>query len=233
MIVALILAGGVGNRMNMGGLPKQYLMIRERPVIDYCLCTFQSHPSIDKIVIVSDEQWHEFIDVWLKNSNITKFAAYAPPGKTRQLSIYNGLIVINSIDAQSVESVIIHDAARPLVPETLITNCLQGLKEADGVMPVLPIKDTCYQSKDGKNISGFLPRNQLFIGQAPEAFHFNTYLKIHQQLSEDYLQNISGSSELAYKNGLKVVMIPGDERNFKITTKSDMLLLEKYLDSED
>lgn len=232
MNVALILAGGIGSRMKMGSFPKQYFMVRERPVIDYCLCTFQKHPLIDQIVIVADEPWRGFIDSWLQNSRITKFAAYAVPGKSRQLSIFNGLLAIDTI-TPSIDSVIIHDAARPLLPAGLITNCLQGLKDADGVMPVLPIKDTCYQSEDGKNICGFLPRNQLFAGQAPEAFRFSTYFQLHQQLPEDYLQKISGSSELAYKNGLKVVMVPGSEKNFKITTSNDLALFEKFLDCED
>jgi 2-C-methyl-D-erythritol 4-phosphate cytidylyltransferase len=231
MNVALILAGGVGNRMKMGNFPKQYLMVRQRPIIDYCLCTFQKHPLIDCIVIVADEQWRGFIDSWLQNSRITKFSAYSAPGENRQLSIFNGLKIIKDT-VPTVENVIIHDAARPLIPNELITNCLQGLNEADGVMPVLPVKDTCYQSKDGKHICGFLPRNQLFAGQAPEAFHFNTYLHLHQQLPVEYLLQISGSSEIAYKQGLKVIMIPGAEINFKITTSDDLTLFEKFLDCE-
>jgi len=232
MNVALILAGGIGSRMKMGSFPKQYLMVRERPIIDYCLRTFQDHPMIEHIVIVADEQWRGFIDSWIQNSAITKFAAYALPGRNRQLSIYNGLLAIESFVPEAV-AVIIHDAARPLLPKQLVTECLVGLKEADGVMPVLPIKDTCYQSVDGQNICGFIPRNQLFAGQAPEAFRFTRYLQLHRELSEEYLLQISGSSELAYKNGMHISMIPGSERNFKITTKDDLALFEKLLDCEE
>lgn len=100
-------------------------------------------------------------------------------------------------------------------------------------MPVLPVKDTCYQSLDGKTISGFLPRSQLFAGQAPEAFRLKPYLELHRTLPREILLEISGSSELAYKHGLKVAMIPGEERNFKITTQDDLKLLEKYLYREE
>lgn len=230
--VALILAGGVGSRMKMGSFPKQYLLANDRPIIDYCLRTFQKHPGIDGIVIVADRQWHDYINEWISKSGISKFTGYAAPGETRQMSIFNGLLVIEE-KLPDTSGVIIHDAARPLLPDTLVTACLDGLEKADGVMPVLPVKDTCYQSLDGETISGFLPRSQLFAGQAPEAFRFDAYLSLHRTLPEEYLMQISGSSELAYKYGMKVSMIPGEERNFKITTQEDLKLLEKYLQCED
>lgn len=230
--VALILAGGVGSRMKMGSFPKQYLLAMDRPIIDYCLCTFQQHPDIEHIVIVADPVWQDYIDEWLSKSGITKFADYAAPGETRQMSIFNGLLVIEE-KLPGTTGVIIHDAARPLISSELIAGCFRELENADGVMPVLPVKDTCYQSLDGKTISGFLPRSQLFAGQAPEAFRFEPYLQLHRILPTETLLQISGSSELAYKHGLKVAMIPGEERNFKITTQDDLKLLEKYLQCEE
>lgn len=230
--VALVLAGGVGSRMNMGSFPKQYLMVNDRPVLDYCLRTFQNTDAVDKIVIVADSSWREFIGGWLKESKITKFAGYADPGETRQMSIFNGLLVIDQ-EIPDAENAIIHDSARPLISKELIEACFRELQDADGVMPVLPVKDTCYQSMDGKSISGFIPRSQLFAGQAPEAFRLKPYLELHRTLPRDVLLEISGSSELAYKYGLKVTMIPGEERNFKITTQDDLKLLEQYLNSEE
>lgn len=229
---ALVLAGGVGSRMNMGSFPKQYLMVDDRPVLDYCLCTFQEIQTVDAIVIVADVSWRDFISQWLEKSKITKFVAFADPGETRQFSIFNGLEVIEA-QMPDCENVIIHDSARPLISAELICACFQGLQEAEGVMPVLPVKDTCYQSLDGKTISGFLPRSQLFAGQAPEAFRLKPYLELHRTLPREVLLEISGSSELAYKHGLKVAMIPGEERNFKITTQDDLKLLEKYLYCEE
>lgn len=229
---ALVLAGGVGSRMNMGSFPKQYLTVDDRPVLDYCLCTFQKTDDVDAIVIVADSSWHDFINGWLEKSKITKFMGFADPGETRQMSIFNGLLVVEE-QVADCENVIIHDAARPLISQNLITACFRELQDADGVMPVLPVKDTCYQSLDGKTISGFLPRSQLFAGQAPEAFRLKPYLALHRTLPKAVLLEISGSSELAYKHGLKVSMIPGEERNFKITTQDDLKLLEKYLHSEE
>lgn len=231
MNTALILSGGVGKRMGFGNCPKQYLMLREHPVIYYCLRVFQEHRQIDRIVVVADEAWTGFIDEWIQRGEINKFRGYAAPGETRQLSILNGLEKIKALLPET-EQVIIHDAARPLLPLDLITRCLEGLEQAMGVMPVLPMKDTCYQSRDGAYITGCLPRSQLFAGQAPEAFRFAPYLELHKQMDPDGLRQICGSSEIAYKSGMDVLMVPGSERNIKITTKEDLVLAERYLGGE-
>lgn len=232
MNTALILAGGIGSRMKMGTIPKQYLIVKNNPIIGYCLRVFEEHELISNIIIVADEAWRQFIDDWVRENKITKFIGYADPGVSRQLSIYSGLKCIYKMYSDTT-NVIIHDAARPLVTKNLITECLEGLHDADGVMPALSLKDTCYQSVDGKTISGFLPRKILFAGQAPEAFKFHSYLEAHQNVSEKELNEISGSSELAYKKGLKVKLVQGIESNIKITTQDDLVLLEKILDCGD
>lgn len=231
MNTALILAGGTGSRMGAGRCPKQYLMLRERPVIYYCLQVFQKHDQIDHIVVVADGAWTGFIDEWIQQGGINKFKGYAAPGETRQFSILNGLERIKILLPET-EKVIIHDAARPFLPSELITRCLAGLEQAMGVMPVLPMKDTCYQSRDGTYITGCLPRDQLFAGQAPEAFWFASYLELHRQIDRDDLRKIHGSSEIVCKSGMDVLMIQGSEKNIKITTREDLLLAEKYMGGE-
>lgn len=231
MNIALILSGGIGNRMKMGNIPKQYLLFRGRPIFDYSVSTFQSHPMIDGILIVADPNWRNFINEWLGVSSISKFLGYAIPGDTRQLSIKNGLFEINQLNAKEI-NVIIHDAARPLVSSRVITECLNGLEDYDGVMPVIPVKDTCYYSENGHIVSGTIPREHLYAGQSPEAFKFEKYFKLHCTSDDDYLKTINGSSELAYQNGLSIKMISGEEMNLKITTKSDLDLFEKFLNCE-
>ena len=123
------------------------------------------------------------------------------------------------------DSIIIHDAARPNISPMMISQCLSGLRDADGVMPVLPVKDTMYLSADGQHITSLLNRDQLFAGQAPESFCFGKYMAIHDGLTEEQLAQVRGSSELAYQHGMTIQLISGDEHNYKITTKAD---LEKF-----
>ena len=89
-------------------------------------------------------------------------------------------------------------------------------------MPVLPMKDTIYQSSDGTKIDHLLERSTLFAGQAPEAFRLHPYAKINREASKEELSLTRGTSEIAYRHGMDVAMTPGDERNFKITTRSDL-----------
>jgi len=214
--------------MQMGNQPKQYLVVQGRPILDYCLCTFQNHEMIDKIMIVADKEWHGFIHDLLQKSGINKFVGYASPGETRQLSILNGLEAIQEF-CPDTTNVVVHDAARPLVTADIISECISGLYHYDGVMPVLQMKDTCYQSSDGKTITGFIPRSELVLGQAPEAFRFPLYLECHYRITMDELRKISGSSELAFKAGLNILMVQGSEQNIKITTKDDLSLFCQYL----
>ena len=179
---------------------------------------------------------------------IYKFSGFSKPGSNRQLSILNALrdIVedydmrcsINNnmnycdvydtdmnagiINVEKDFSVIIHDAARPLVSVDLIRRCINALDGHDGVMPVLPMKDTIYYSEDGNGINKLLERDKIYAGQAPEVFCFEKYLKACEELLPDKIMEIKGSTEPAVIAGLDMVMVSGDEMNFKITTKEDL-----------
>ena len=124
---------------------------------------------------------------------------------------------------------LIHDAARPLLSAGLIHDCLQGLVGYGGVLPVLPMKDTVYLSEDGKEISSLLDRKQIFAGQAPEVFRLGAYCRANQALLPDRILTINGSTEVAVMAGMKVHMISGDERNFKITTAEDLQRFERLV----
>ena len=118
------------------------------------------------------------------------------PGENRQLSIWNGLESIRSY-AEEDARVLIHDAARPLLSTNLIDRCLQAAEGYDGVLPVLPMKDTVYMSEDGEKVSSLLERNWIFAGQAPEVFKVEAYYKANQTL----LPFTSTASELSTPMG--------------------------------
>lgn len=226
MVVALILSGGTGSRLG-SDIPKQYIEICHRPIISYCIERLSDHEGIDIIQVVAAEQWQEMILRCFEKYDVPKcngrrkFHGFSEPGENRQHSIYNGLLDIRKYSAES-DTVLIHDAARPLVSEQVITDCIRAVKGHDGVLPVLPMKDTVYKSIDGKRISALLDRSEIYAGQAPEAFRIGPYYEANKSLFPDKLRLINGSTEPAFMAGLDIVMIPGDEGNFKITTKEDM-----------
>ena len=226
MNIALILSGGTGTRLG-ANIPKQYIEVCGRPIISYCVEQFVKHKEIDAIQIVADKQWQETIlncfeiNKCLMDNYNRKFRGFSKPGENRQLSIYYGLKDICSYAKES-DNVIIHDAARPLISADIITKSLNAIKGHDGVMPVLPMKDTIYQSIDGEKISALLDRDALYAGQAPETFRVGPYLKANENLLPDQIQKIKGSTEPAILAGLDILMIAGDIENLKITTKGDL-----------
>ncbi len=243
-MTALLLSGGTGTRMGVE-TPKQYIEVNGKPIIAYALQTLLSHEGIDAVQVVADEMWRElilkciddFYDVQSdkdaagetacgnadkrSSENAGKFRGFSAPGENRQLSILNGLEDIGTYAADS-DYVLIHDAARPLLSADLITACLDAVAEHDGVLPVLPMKDTVYFSEDGERIASLLDRSRIFAGQAPETFVFGKYVEAVRALLPERIFGINGSTEPAVMAGMDIAMIPGDEGNFKITTRTDL-----------
>lgn len=223
MNIALILAGGSGVRLG-ADIPKQYIEVKDKTVIIHCLEVFGAHPQIDAIQIVAHEEWRESISKQMTKTILDKFMGFSAPGSNRQYSIFHGLQDIVQY-AKKTDIVIVHDAARPLISASLLTSCVNGCKEHDGVLPVLPMKDTVYLG-DGSKITSLLEREKVYAGQAPEAFVLGKYYEANKCLIPDKIEQINGSTEVAIMAGMDIKMIPGDEGNFKITTQAD---LERFM----
>lgn len=224
MNIALILAGGTGERAGTE-IPKQYIEVCGRPILSYSIERLSAHEGIDSVHIVADPIWHDRIKKWLGSADVGgKFRGFSVPGKNRQLSILHGLEDIKRY-AKDCDCVLIHDAARPGLSMGLTSACLEAVKEHEGVLPVLPMRDTMYGSRDGKTVTSLLDRAQIYAGQAPEAFRLEPYYEANRRLLPDRILEINGSAESAVLAGMDVIMIPGDEENVKITTGED---LEKF-----
>lgn len=221
MNIALVLSGGTGLRMG-AEIPKQYVTVGGRPIIAYSLERLYLHNRIDAIQIVAEASWQRQIVEWIAAEKFReKLRGFSAPGETRQLSILNGLEDIRKY-ADDSDCVFVHDAARPLLSDKQITDCLDGIYGHDGVLPVLPMKDTVYLSKDGKSVSELLNRSEIYAGQAPELFLLGKYYEANQRLLPEKIREINGSAEPAVMAGMDIAMIPGDEGNFKITTRADL-----------
>ena len=277
---AILLSGGVGSRLGLD-TPKQYLRVAGRMVVTYALRSLLENSHVDAVWIVADTKYREDIltDAEAVGHSTEKIKGFSDPGETRQSSILNGLEAI--CDGSSVsekDTVLIHDAARPLLSQDLINACYEALDGRfaemdmplcgqrlverarsdlalprsiepagwagheqvlpcsighDGVLPVLPMKDTVYLGSIGGRLESLLDRGKVLAGQAPELFNLKKYVAANRSLTQEQLAGIHGSTEPAVMAGMDIVTIPGDERNFKITTVSDLERFKSIVEGED
>ncbi len=250
MNAAILLSGGIGSRL-YSEVPKQYIRIGGRMLITYALVTLAKSPFLDQILIVAEEAWREAIlsDAAANGVPADKITGFASPGFNRQGSILNGMRELlrrtvpemsgsgiseglsgGSVSGEWMEdtgisdddTVFIHDAARPLLSGKQVADCFAALGGHDGVMPVLPMKDTIYLSRDRETVSELLDRSLLFAGQAPELFRLRKYYRANLALTPERLAAVNGSTEPAVLAGMDIAMIAGEENNFKITTPQDL-----------
>ena len=238
MNYAIILSGGVGSRLGFD-MPKQYYKVGNKPIIQYVIESICNCVSIDGYIIVASKEWHATILACIKELEYTNtevadrkiFLGFAGPGENRQLSIYHGLVALEEI-ASEQDLILVQDAARPNTSVELLTKCLTIAADEDGAMPVLPMKDTVYLSRNGRSVDELLNRSEIFAGQAPESFRFGKYVQANEQLLPNEICKINGSTEPAIMAGMKIAMIDGEESNRKITTADDLKWFERIVEGK-
>lgn len=218
MNIAIILSGGVGTRMGTK-IPKQYIEVAGRPVLAYCIDSFEKCERIDAFIIALADEWKGYVQ---SNIQVSKPLYFCEPGETREHSIYNALKCAKKEGYADEDIVIIHDAVRPMVSKQLITDCLDGAAQYDAAIATIDVKDTIYMSEADNCITSVPKRANLHAGQTPEAFKLGKYLKIHDECTYEEICAVTGGAEFAYRCGLKVFLSKGAEINFKLTTTSDL-----------
>lgn len=146
-------------------------------------------------------------------------------GATRQASIARGLAVIET------EQVVVHDAARPLVTHELVTDVVAALDSADGVFAAVGVRDTLAHVRDGA-MTGIVPRAEIVSVQTPQAFWTAALEDSHARAVAEGIDDASDDAQLLVHFGYRVVPVPGDERNLKVTYPSDLLLAELFATHE-
>lgn len=221
---AIIVAAGKGKRMETD-INKQFLNIKDKPVIYYALSTFANSKLIDGIIIVCAENEIEYCkNEIVEKYKIGKVLKIVAGGKERQDSVHNGL---NAID--NCEIVLIHDGARPFVNDRIIEEGIKYAREygacACGVVP----KDTI-KIRDTKGFSTHtLNRNELFSVQTPQCFKYDIILECHRKLNQDKM-NVTDDTAVINYYGNSVYLYEGSYDNIKITTPEDLYIAERIVE---
>lgn len=146
MNIAVIFAGGTGQRMNSRTKPKQFLLVHGKPIIIYTLEAFDQHPDIDAIVVVCLKEYIDVLEQLITKFGVGKIAAIVPGGSSGQESIRNGVDKANRLyPADSV--VIVHDGVRPLIDQQTITDCIVSVKKNGSAVTVVPATETSCKAR--------------------------------------------------------------------------------------
>ncbi|OGP53022.1 MAG: 2-C-methyl-D-erythritol 4-phosphate cytidylyltransferase [Deltaproteobacteria bacterium RBG_13_52_11] len=219
---AIILGGGAGTRLK-GEIPKQFLLLGERPIIVHTIAAFQQAPSIDAILVVVPAGWKKRCTADLKPYVFDKIQGVIAGGETRQLSCWQAL---QYLKADPPHICVVHDAARPLVTAEMIEVAVrEGHK---GMTFGLRARDTIVECRGGE-IMRVSPREQMYQVQTPQSFPFQTLWDAHCKALAAGIREASDDAGLVLKAGNRLKVLEGDPRNIKITDPFDLELAQHFL----
>lgn len=230
MTIALIIAGGTGNRMGQD-IPKQFLTVNEKPVIIYTLEVFQNHPKIDAIAVVCISGWETVLQSYANQFNITKLKYIIPGGDCGQASIRNGVYELEKhFDKDDI--VLIHDAIRPMVSDEIISDCISTTIEHGNSITCIPCAEAMLQTEDSIISCGSYPREKLKRTQTPQGFRIGDICNLHREALEAGITNSVASCTLMIEMGKQVYFSKGSEKNIKLTTVEDLDIFKALLASK-
>lgn len=228
MVVAIILAGGVGSRVG-ADCPKQFVEVLNKPIIAYTAEIFQNNPEIDAIEIVCHKQWKNELLSIIKKYNLSKVKWIADGGETFQDSVMNGMNYLK--DKISLDDyVLVQYGAAPFTSDKIVNDVIRVMKEKNSSVSATP----CYQllgSNDGDYISNtWIDRDKCVQIACPYGFKFSYLIDIYDRATKKgLLESIEPhTTSLMYALGDSLFLAYGDQTNIKITTKEDLMLFEGY-----
>ena len=228
MNIAILLAAGSGSRMGLDE-PKQFIMVNSKPLFLYALETLNAHKDIDKILVTTSKEHLKDVKDICEKHHMDKVVGFAIGGDSRQESVYNSLLKLEELGVKDDDIILIHDSARPLVSNDIIRNNIEMCKKHHAVDTVVPSSDTIIESIDGEAISAIPLRKNLYMGQTPQTFTYHLIKDVHLKAKEEKDLIVTDDCGLAIHFGYNVHLVQGNKRNFKVTTKEDLDLLQVYL----
>lgn len=221
MNIAVILAGGKGSRLG-GDIPKQMLLLGNKPVISWAVDTFHKSEIINKIIIVSEKSLLAEIKKLFPMDNYPKIFSYIEGGIERSDSSYNA---IKSFEFNDDDNFLFHDAARPFVSEKIINAVIEKLKDYRACGTYIKATDTVTVIEDSI-VKSIPERNIMFYAQTPQGFKYGIIKRAHEKYRE--MKNFSATDDvsLALNIGIEIGAVEGSDINIKITTQRDLRFAE-------
>lgn len=229
----ILLAGGIGSRVG-GPMPKQFLSLNDKPVIVHTLENFERNSNVDGITIVCLKEWITHLKEILQEYKIKKVSQIIEGGETGHDSTRNGIFSLkDKLDKN--DFVIIHDAARPILPQAAINDMLDVAHEKGNASLAIPCYETVIYTDDGKCGDKQLDRTSIMRIQTPQAYKFDKILELYEKAEKENKHDFIYADLVLIYYGQTVYFSKGFTNNIKITKKEDIPLckaLMKFTEEE-
>lgn len=232
MNIALLIAGGSGNRMGQD-IPKQFMHVDGCPIIIHTMQCFQQHPDIDAIAVVCLKGWESILQAYSNQFSITKFKWVFEGGSTGMESIHNGIYGLKNEGCDDDDLVLIHDSVRPLLSQDIISSNIAICKAYGYAITGIQCREAILESTDGFTTSSSIPRDRLIRTQTPQSFRLGNIIKVHEEAKEKGITNsVASCTLIAEVGGREMHIVPGSEKNIKVTTVEDLEILKALMHTD-
>lgn len=234
MVYGVILAGGVGSRMG-GDKPKQYLTVKDKPIIIYTIEKFFAVPKLEKIIVLCPSQWVEhtknLIDRHIAPAKDK--VAVIEGGTTRNETIMNSIAFIESEGNLNEDTIIVtHDSVRPFVTNRIIEENIEFAEKYGACDTVVPATDTIVEAQDNTFISSIPDRSKMYQGQTPQSFNAMKLKTMYASLTDEEKEILTDAAKIFVMKGEKVALVQGETYNMKITYPYDLRVAKSLLEEE-
>ena len=220
MNIAIIFAGGTGQRMNTKTKPKQFLELHGKPIIIYTLEHFDQHEMIDGIIVVCVEDWIDYCQSLVDKFHIKKVKAIVAGGETGMLSRFKG--VKKAAELYPNDTIcLMHYGVRPMIDHDLISQNIESVEEFGSAVTVAPAVETIAVRGSDNKVGQIIDRSKCQMAKAPQSFRLGELLKVHQESVDSGMKDCIDTAYLMQLSGIDVYTVEGSAENIKITTPND------------
>lgn len=229
MNIALLIAGGSGNRMGQD-IPKQFLHVDGCPIIIHTMQCFQRHPDVDVIAVVCLKGWETVLQAYANQFNITKLKWIFPGGSSGMESIHNGIYGLKEQGCDDQDLVMIHDSVRPLLSQDIISSNIAICQAYGYAITGIQCREAILESEDGFISSTSIPRDTLIRTQTPQTFRLGNIIEVHEEAKrKGIVDSVASCTLIAEVGGREMHIVPGSEKNIKVTTVEDIEILKALM----
>lgn len=232
MNIALVIAGGSGNRMGQD-IPKQFMHVDGCPIIIHTLKCFQRHPDIDAIAVVCLKGWETVLQAYANQFMIDKLKWIFPGGNSGMQSIHNGIYGLKKEGCEDTDLVLIHDSVRPLLSQDIISGNIAICQAYGYAITGIKCREAILVSEDGFTSTKSISRDKLIRTQTPQTFKLGNIINVHEEAKvKGIADSVASCTLIAEVGGREMHIVPGLEKNIKITTVEDLEILKALMHTQ-